>query len=132
MSALILGLLLRIWLLVWGVISVLQGASIESMINAQATHVSWAPVFVYLVYSSALVGALLSFVSTRAAGLAMIFVTLASVAIFSTTSAWQSGLGLGGSPLALLLAIALRPALAAALLLALWRTEKSSGDRWTS
>jgi hypothetical protein len=126
MSALILGLLLRIWLLVWGVISVLQGASIENVINAQVAHASWAPVFIYVVYSSAFMGALLSIVSARIAGSTMIIVTVASLTMFFMTDAWHDGLRLGGSPTGLLIAIALRPALAAVLLLALSRAEKSS------
>ena len=125
MSALILGLLLRIWLLVWGVISVLQGASIESTINAQMTRPSWAPVFIYLVYASALIGALLSFVSARIAGLAMVIVTFASLTIFLTTDAWHSSLGLGGSPSALLIAIALRPVLAGLILFVISRSERT-------
>jgi hypothetical protein len=125
MSALILGLLLRIWLLVWGVISVLQGASIESTINAQMTRASWAPVFVYVVYASALIGALLSFVSARIAGLAMVIVTFASLTIFLTTDAWHSSLGLGGSPSALLIAIALRPVLAGLILFVISRSERT-------
>lgn len=115
---------MKIAMTVWGVISALQGASLGILSSDSAPYAHWATTFIYLVYYSVLVAALLSFASTRAASAVLCLITIVALGILFFTRPFDDGLGLGASLTSLMRAIALRPALACLVFVVVYRSER--------
>jgi hypothetical protein len=114
-----LSLIAKLALVVWGVVSLLQGAGLSFFIfgpnqNTQAF-------FIDLVYMSVLAAGLLSFLSSRIASLLLCASAIAALAILFWTNSFGHGAGSANS---LVFAVIIRPALASWLLFILSRWEK--------
>jgi hypothetical protein len=108
----------KLAVILWGAISVWQGAALSFFVSG--AHQYRQTAFIELVYESVLVAGLVSLLSSRVAGFLLCGAVLASAALLFWTGTF--GHGPASAP-PLLLAIAIRPALGALVLLFISRYE---------
>ena len=112
-------LIAKIMVMLWGVVSLLQGAGLSFFVSGADQYRQTS--FINLVYVSVFVASLVSLLSSRIASLLLFLSTLGALAILFWTNSFGHGLESTGS---LLLAIAIRPALASVLFFFLSRWER--------
>jgi len=117
-------LIAKIMVMLWGVVSLLQGAGLSFFVSGADQYRQTS--FINLVYVSVFVASLVSLLSSRIASLLLFLSTLGALAILFWTNSFGHGLGSTGS---LLLAIAIRPALASVLFFFLFRWERRLANR---
>ena len=121
-------LAVKVVIVIWGILSVLQGAGLSFIISGPDGYKQSA--FIELVYGTVFIAGLISvLLSSRLAAFALCGATLSAIAILL----WTRIFGHGASYAApLVLAIAIRPALVALVLFFISRYERGSAERHAS
>lgn len=108
----------KIVIMLWGVACLLQGAGLSFFVSG--TDQYRQTTFINLVYVSVFVASLVSLLSSRIASLLLLLSTVGALGLLFWTNSFGHGQASAGS---LLLAIAVRPALASVLFFFLYRWE---------
>jgi hypothetical protein len=119
----VLIVVVKVLIVLWGIISQLQGAWLGMGIDSHSPSANWESAFYYLVYSSVLFIGAFSFVSSRVVSVLLLIVSIVAFGTLYWTRATGHGLDLieGGE-----VAIVIRPALVSLLLYVVSRWEKSN------
>ena len=115
----------KLVLTLWGIVSAMEGAARSFGSNPRAPNSNWAGAFLFSSYYSVLAIGIFGFVSSRVAGMLLSISTALALGILVLNQPFVNGLGLDLSFQAALGVILLKPALAAVLLLAISRSERT-------